>query len=143
MHVLRSGGKYTREQQRFYEVKAAGSAIVAIILFFLHIFLSWILGLIFLGFGLHYLIRSRNWRKGILGEKRVVEALTPLDDSYVLINDVVTPGGKGNIDHILIGPNGVFVIETKNYSGEVTCKQDSWYKYSSFPIRSPSKQVKW
>jgi len=72
----------------------------------------------------------------------VVEALTPLDDSHVLINDVVLPDGKGNIDHILIGPNGIFVIETKNYSGEITCKQDSWYYYKNFPVKSPSKQVK-
>ncbi|MBI4684613.1 MAG: thermonuclease family protein [Nitrospirae bacterium] len=126
MHILRSGGEYAREQKRFYELKAAASALVGIILFILHISHSWIFGLIFLGLGLHYLFRSRNWHKGILGEKMVVEALTPLDNSYVLINDVVLPDGKGNIDHILVGPIGVFVIETKSYT---------WHYLNRLPIR--------
>jgi len=126
MHIVRSGGKYAGEQQRLYEVKAAASALVGIILFILHISHSWILVLIFFGFGLHYFHRSRNWHKGILGEKMVVEALTPLDNSYVLINDVVLPQRKGNIDHIIVGPNGVFAIETKSYK---------WHYLNRFPIR--------
>ena len=28
--------------------------------------------------------------------------------------------GKGNIDHILIGPKGIFTLETKSHAGEVT-----------------------
>ncbi len=55
----------------------------------------------------------------------VVETLTTLDNSYVLINDVVLPDRKGNIDHILVGPNGVFAIETKSYR---------WHYLNSFPI---------
>ncbi len=45
--------------------------------------------------------------------------------------------------------NGIFVIETKNFDGEITCNGDSWtqYKYSwkrdeAIEIKSPSKQVK-
>ena len=64
--------------------------------------------------------------KGILGEKMVVEALTPLDNSYVLINDVVLPERTDNIDHILVGPNGAFAIETKSYR---------WHYLNRFPIR--------
>ncbi|MBI5287057.1 MAG: thermonuclease family protein [Deltaproteobacteria bacterium] len=56
----------------------------------------------------------------------VVEALAPLDNSHVLINDVVLPKRKGNIDHILIGPTGLFVIETKNYR---------WFYLNRSPIR--------
>jgi micrococcal nuclease len=56
----------------------------------------------------------------------VVEALTPLDNSYVLINDVVLPERTGNIDHILISPISVFVIETKSYR---------WHYLNRFPIR--------
>lgn len=126
MHVLRSGGKYAREQQRLYEVKAVAFVLTGIILFILPISHIWFLSLIFFSYTLHCLKRCSDWRKGILGEKMVVEALSPLDNSYVLINDVVLSERKGNIDHILIGPNGVFVIETKSYK---------WYYLNRFPIR--------
>ena len=125
MHILRTGGKYASEQLRLYEVKAIASTLTGaiVLILFSHV---WILSLIFFGLGLHYLKRRSHWRKGILGEKMVVEALTPLDNSYVLINDVVLPERTGNIDHILVGPNGVFAIETKSYQ---------WHYLNRFPIR--------
>ena len=125
MHILRTGGKYAREQQRLYEVKAVVFALTGAILLIL-LFHLWFLSLIFFGYALHYLKRRSDWHKGILGEKMVVEVLTPLDDSYVLINDVLLPERKGNIDHILVSPNGVFVIETKSYK---------WHYLNRFPIR--------
>jgi len=117
MHIIKRGGKYARKQERVYAVKATGTVFVGIILFFLLYNISerWILVLISFGFGVHYFRRSRHWSKGIQSEKIVVEALTSLDNSYVLINDVILPGKKSNIDHIIVGPNGVFVIETKSY----------------------------
>ncbi|WP_084062218.1 nuclease-related domain-containing protein [Desulfofundulus thermosubterraneus] len=30
----------------------------------------------------------------------------------------------GNIDHIMVGPTGVFVIETKSHFGEITFSPD-------------------
>ena len=51
----------------------------------------------------------------------------------------------GNIDHIVLGPNGIFVIETKNYKGEISCYGDVWhgdYDTESYPIKSVSKQAK-
>jgi micrococcal nuclease len=126
MHILRRGGEYAREQQRLYGVKATVFALTGTILLILPISHVWILSLIFLGCGLHYFKRRSDWHKGILGEKMVVEALSPLDNSYVLINDVVLPDRTGNIDHILVSPNGVFVIETKSYR---------WHYLNRFPIR--------
>jgi Nuclease-related domain len=38
---------------------------------------------------------------------------------YFLLNDVVLPGHPGNIDHVVIGPCGVVVIETKNHPRHV------------------------
>ncbi|MDE1890020.1 MAG: thermonuclease family protein [Planctomycetota bacterium] len=125
MHILRTGGKYAREQQRLYEAKAVAFVLTGIILLILlsHV---WILSFVFFGCGLYYFKRRSDWHKGIQGEKMVVEALAPLDNSYVLINDVLLPERKGNIDHILVGPNSVFVIETKSYK---------WHYLNRFPIR--------
>lgn len=126
MHILRSGGKYAGEQQRLYEVKAIVFALTGTILLILPISHIWILSLIFCGCGLYYFKRRGDWHKGIVGEKMVVEALTPLDNSYVLINDVVLPERTGNIDHILVSHSSVFVIETKSYR---------WHYLNRFPIR--------
>ena len=126
MHILRSGGKYAREQQRLYEVKAVVFALTGTILLILPISHVWILSLIFFGYGWYYFKRRSDWHKGILGEKMVVEALTPLDNSYVLINDIVLPERMGNIDHILVSPSSVFAIETKSYR---------WHYLNRYPIR--------
>jgi len=52
-----------------------------------------------------------SWRKGALGEWLTEETLKSLPDGYVVINDVTQK--FGNIDHVVIGPTGVYVIDTK------------------------------
>ena len=56
--------------------------------------------------------------KGAEGERLTGRALEKLP-GYVVLHDRKIPGSKANIDHVAIGPAGVFVIETKNYKGEV------------------------
>jgi hypothetical protein len=88
-------------------------------------------------------------RKGITGEQTVINALMNLNDSFYLINDITLQQPYGNIDHILLGPNGIFVIETKNYKGNIECNGDEWHRLyknrrgpKDFTMTSPSKQVK-
>jgi len=79
-----------------------------------------------------------NFKKGFEGESDVTELLNShLPDDYYLINDVVTKEGYGNIDHVVLSPSGIFVIETKNWKGKMTCYADQWSTNSS-----PSKQAK-
>ncbi len=69
----------------------------------------------------NYYIYSGGWR----GEKQVAKILTNnLNDDYYLLNDLYLRDGGGDIDHIVLGPNGVFVLETKNWSGRISCKGD-------------------
>ena len=90
------------------------------------------------------------WFMGDEGEKVVVDALTPLGDNYYLISGIVLPGSRGDIDHIVIGSNGIFVIEAKNYSGEISCIGDEWKRQKTgrggtaydIGIGSPSNQAK-
>ncbi len=60
----------------------------------------------------------RNCRFGLRGEQAVAEALADaaiVAAGYVTFHDV--PGdGAWNIDHIVVGPGGVFVLETKTRS---------------------------
>ena len=59
----------------------------------------------------------------------VTEALRNLPDSYSLISGVVIPPNRGDTDHIVLGPNGIFVIEDKHYAGEIKCKGDEWKRH--------------
>ena|SRR5438093_10376943 len=61
------------------------------------------------------------------GEERVAWELSYLSDEFLLLNDVMLPGSKGNLDHVVVGPTGVFIVETKNYSGMYACYGDRWF----------------
>ncbi len=81
----------------------------------------------------------RRVRTGRLGEEAVTELLRSLSDHYYLVNDV-TLGRLGNVDHVLVGPCGVVVIETKRIAGGVRCNGDGWY-VRGWPRKSFSRQV--
>jgi len=40
-------------------------------------------------------------------------------------------GKRGDIDHVVIGSNRVFVIETKNNNGVISCSGDSWSQWET------------
>jgi hypothetical protein len=82
-----------------------------------------------------------SYRKGIVGEELVSTLLARLSDDFCLVNDVTLHGHRGNIDHVLIGPCGVVVIETKNYQGLVTCDRNEWFQ-NGRRIRNVSKQAR-
>jgi len=51
--------------------------------------------------------------------------LSGLPDSFSLISGVVIPPNRGDTDHIVLGPTGIFVIEDKHYGGEIKCDGDN------------------
>ena len=54
-------------------------------------------------------------RRGILGEEAVADVLAGLPSSYWVLHSVAT--GHGDVDHVVIGPTGVFALETKAWEG--------------------------
>jgi hypothetical protein len=70
----------------------------------------------------HYERERMNWRKGAVGECLVADVLSALSDQYWVINDITT--GSGNLDHVVVGPTGVFAIETKHWRGTVAAGSD-------------------
>ncbi|MGO9445704.1 MAG: nuclease-related domain-containing protein [Thiobacillaceae bacterium] len=57
----------------------------------------------------------RALKQGIEGEKAVGQFLERLrEDGYQVFHDVIGTGF--NVDHVLIGPGGVFTVETKTWS---------------------------
>jgi hypothetical protein len=65
------------------------------------------------------------WVTGAEGEERTAAALGPLAaEGYVIFHDRRIPMSLANIDHIVIGPTGVFVVETKNVAGHFRVRGD-------------------
>lgn len=52
---------------------------------------------------------------------RTTQALDTLDpNAWTVIRDLDWPGGRyGNVDHVVVGPSGVYVIDTKNWHGDI------------------------
>jgi len=93
---------------------------------------------------------AKIWRAGLKGQEKVEEVLSVLPDEYILINNLSLPFKNCDIDHLLLGPNGIFLLETKHYKGDVSCIVDDWeYQkvgkngglYKGY-INNPSRQLK-
>jgi hypothetical protein len=79
-------------------------------------FLSGISAALMLFYSIRNFVRSakqlRNMRLGWIGEIATAEALNGLlAQGYKVFHDL--PAGEFNIDHVAVGPHGVFAIETK------------------------------
>lgn len=61
------------------------------------------------------------WEAGALGERLVAERLAAVEgEHWRILHDVHWPGRpKANLDHVLVGPGGVVVLDTKNWTGTV------------------------
>lgn len=64
---------------------------------------------------------TKSWDAGAVGERLVADRLSRLiPHGWYLLNDVHWPGRpKANLDHVLVGPGGVVVVDAKNWTGEV------------------------
>ena len=60
------------------------------------------------------------FRKGAEGEGLTADDLSNLPDTYSVFHDLTHPSIGGNIDHVVVGPTGVFALETKNWKGHVS-----------------------
>lgn len=77
---------------------------------------------------------------GARGEERVSEILKQLPEEYHVFNDFVI--GRKHVDHVIVGPAGVFAVETKCWSGKVTIEDGHILVGGVLPDRSPLAQVK-
>ncbi|MBQ0157631.1 MAG: NERD domain-containing protein [Bacteroidales bacterium] len=82
--------------------------------------------------------------KGKRGEALVNKELQQLPNDYTVLYDVVLPTDKGTtqIDHIVIAKYGVFVIETKNYRGDIY-GNDSRKEWTQVIVTPVTYQRKW
>lgn len=67
---------------------------------------------------------TKAWNKGALGEEAIGSLLEDIasEHGYEVLHDLIIPNSKANIDHILVTEFGIFVIDSKNYSGKVAIR---------------------
>lgn len=58
---------------------------------------------------------ERSWRVGAKGEEKVGKELAKLPDGWRVLHAVVVSAAGTDIDHVVIGPGGVFTLNTKRH----------------------------
>ncbi len=157
MRKMKGSGNYLKNQVRKNLAKAAACLLLFLFIFFLSSLeailtfsfgileaVGFVFSLVLLAGFYYFLHQYRIYSGGWEGEKEVVKLLgNKLSDNYILLNDLYLYGGGGDIDHIILAPSGVFVLETKNWNGEITCNGDEWRRSGRGNYKgSPSRQVK-
>ena len=69
---------------------------------------------------------TRAWAKGARGEEKLAAALEGIEGLRAL-HDRRVPRSPANIDHILVSPAGVFVVDAKNYRGTIAIRNRGWF----------------
>ena len=83
--------------------------------------------------------------KGARGEERTAFALEALPEGFCVFNGLARKKGlgflRGDMDHVVVGRTGVFVVETKCWDGEVACDHGRIWADGRLPSRDPLAQV--
>lgn len=77
--------------------------------------------------------------RGARGEEKVSGILKSLPAPYHVFNDFAV--GRSHVDHVVVGPGGVFAVETKYWRGRVTIEDGRILLDGQLPDRSPVSQV--
>lgn len=84
--------------------------------------------------------RVERYFKGARGEERVAGILQNLPSCYHVFNDFLACGK--HVDHVVVGPAGVFSIETKFWRGKVSLEDGHILLDGQLPDRDPLAQTR-
>jgi hypothetical protein len=89
--------------------------------------------------------QARTWQRGAHGERRTARLLDRLTrDGYVVFHDLAVPGNtRANVDHLVIGPTGVFVVDSKQWTGSVHQGADGLVWHNHCPLDRSLETVRW
>lgn len=82
--------------------------------------LAFILGVVLVGVNIS---QYEIYKSGVTGEQKSVNIISSvLNDNYSVICNpkIVYDGKQSEMDVVVVGPNGVFIFEVKNYLGQIT-----------------------
>jgi hypothetical protein len=82
------------------------------------------------------------WRRGAVGERRTARVLAPLErHGWAVLHDLAVPWGRANLDHLVIGPGGVFVIDSKQYRGRLQLDPSGRLWHGRYPLAPTLRAV--
>ncbi|HEU4899118.1 MAG TPA: nuclease-related domain-containing protein [Actinomycetota bacterium] len=85
---------------------------------------------------------ARAWRQGAVGERRTARLLGPLErQGWAVLHDLALPGSRANIDHLVIGPGGVLVIDSKQYRGRLRLDSSGRLWHGGYPLAPALRAV--
>jgi hypothetical protein len=89
--------------------------------------------------------QARTWQRGAHGERRTARLLDRLTrEGFVVFHDLAVPGQtSANVDHLVIGPSGVFVIDSKQWTGSVQQGADGLVWHNHYPLDRTLETVRW
>jgi hypothetical protein len=84
------------------------------------------------------------WRRGAAGERRTARLLGPLErQGWAVLHDLAVPGSRANIDHLVIGPGGVFAIDSKQYRGRLQLDAVGKLWHGRYPLAPALRAASW
>jgi hypothetical protein len=117
-------------------IGAAGGVLGSLLAPRLGLFLG-VLGAVAAGWGLRFQPSpdAVAWRRGAAGERRTAQLLGPLErHGWAVLHDLAIPRSQANIDHLVIGPGGVFVIDSKQYRGRLQLDPSGRLWHGRYPL---------
>jgi hypothetical protein len=82
------------------------------------------------------------WKRGATGERRTARLLDPLArHGWAVLHDLAIPHSQANLDHLVIGPGGVFVIDSKQYRGRLRLDPTGRLWYGRHPLAPTLRAV--
>jgi Nuclease-related domain len=82
------------------------------------------------------------WRRGAVGERRTGRLLDRLErHGWAVLHDLAVPRSRANIDHLVIGPGGVFVIDSKQYRGRLQLDGSGRLWHGRYPLAPTLRAV--
>jgi hypothetical protein len=88
--------------------------------------------------------QARTWHRGAAGARRTARLLRRLArDGYIVFHDLAVPGSDANVDHLVIGRSGVFVIDSKQWTGQVHQGADGLVWNNHYPLDRTLATVRW
>jgi Nuclease-related domain len=88
--------------------------------------------------------QARAWQRGATGERHTARLLDRLGrDGYVSFHDLAMPGSPANLDHLVVGPSGVFVIDSKQWMGQVHQSADGLVWHDHYRLDRILATIRW
>jgi hypothetical protein len=85
-----------------------------------------------------------GWLQGAKGEQMTARALRPLErEGWRIFHDLQVPGSAANIDHLLVGPGGVWVIDSKLWSGQLRWDPQQGWMHGQYPVLPDLNTTRW